>query len=69
MGYEKGHISKNSTMNYSCIKYHGKHSINLYLQKSENGETYGDEDNNKIFVVHVNDFQTDNSNSIVLTLL
>ena len=37
--FQKGHISKKCTINYFCSKCHGKHSISLCLQKSENSET------------------------------
>ena len=34
-------------MSCSCNKCHGKHSISLCLQKSENSETKADENNDK----------------------
>ena len=40
--FENGHISNNWSMNYSCNKCHGKHSISLCLQKSGNSETNAD---------------------------
>ena len=51
--FEKGHISNNCTMNYSSNKYHGEHSISLWLQKSENSETKVDENNDKTNDVNV----------------
>ena len=54
-------------MSCSCNKCHGKHSISLCLQKSENSETKADENNDKKNDVNATDQPTENSNAIVPT--
>ena len=65
--FEKGYISNNCTINYSCKKCHGKHSISLCLQKFENIESKANENNDIKNDVNVDNLSTDHSSTIVST--